>query len=223
MRNQLKFILPVLLPILFLSSDVFARAGGGSGGGSGSIIGLILAGIYSLIVSAILVFKVNKNKKVMEKNISEDSFWNFEAMRLNAEKVFYRMQDAWMDRKIDKVKDIITEKLHDDYKIKLDAMLAKRQKNLLSDINVSDIRIIGCEDYLDNSHDTYIAYIKGKMIDCMLDERTRELIDNDERKSEAFSDTYHFIRKDNKWLLDHIDNKVTIWDLIRTRNYHEGN
>jgi predicted lipid-binding transport protein (Tim44 family) len=202
--------------------DAFARAGGGGGkGGGGGIIGLIVWGIYTLIVSIILFFKVGKSRQVVAQSTANDSFWNFESMKDNAKKVFFRMQDAWMDRNVEAVRDIITPSLYNDYKIQLDLMKKNGERNLLSAIEIKNIRIIGCEDYLDNSRDSYIAHIKGEMLDYTIDERTRSIIRNEEKKTESFTDTYHFIRVGNKWMLNHIDNEVSIWDVIRTRNYHE--
>lgn len=221
MTTKFKFRLLALLPVLVISLDIFARAGGGGGKSGGGIIGLIVWGIYTLIISIILFFKVGKSRRVIKKSAEQDSFWNFDQMRDNAKKVFFKMQDAWMDRNIESVKDIITSRLYDDYKTQLELMKKNSEKNILSGINVTDVRIIGCEDYLDNSHDSYIAHIKGEMLDYTIDERTRRIIKNPDKKAESFTDTYHFVRKDNKWLLDNIDNKVSIWDVIRTRNYHE--
>ncbi|MGE5395714.1 MAG: Tim44 domain-containing protein [Candidatus Saccharibacteria bacterium] len=223
MTTQFKFRLFILLPILLLSIDTFARAGGGGGGGGkgGGVIGLILWGIYTLVVSIILFFKVGKSKKITRMSAAQDSFWNFDQMRDHAKQVFFKMQEAWMNRDIDSVKHIITPRLYEDYKTQLETMKSIGEKNILSGIYVSNVKIIGCEDYLDNSYDSYIAHIKGDMLDYTINEQTKEVIKNQEKENERFTDTYHFIRKDNQWLLDHIDNKVSIWDLINTRNYHE--
>lgn len=178
MTTKFKFRLLALLPVLVISLDTFARAGGGGGKGGGGIIGLIVWGIYTLIISIILFFKVGKSRRVIKKSAEQDSFWNFDQMRDNAKKVFFKMQDAWMDRNIESVKDIITSRLYDDYKTQLELMKKNSEKNILSGINVTDVRIIGCEDYLDNSHDSYIAHIKGEMLDYTIDERTRRIIKN---------------------------------------------
>jgi hypothetical protein len=221
MTSTFKFRLLALLPLLVISIETFARAGGGGGKGGGSIVGLILWGLYTLIISVILFFKVGKSRKIINKSADHDSFWNFEQMRNNAKSVFFKMQDAWMEREIEKVKDIITPQLYEEYKTQLELMKKNNEKNILSGINVTNVRIIGCEDYMDDSQDSYIAHIKGEMIDYTINEKTRQIIKNPDKKEEKFTDTYHFIRKGNKWLLDNIDNKVSIWDVIRTRNYHE--
>ncbi|WP_047450945.1 Tim44 domain-containing protein [Alistipes sp. ZOR0009] len=223
MTTKLKFRLLALLPVLVISVDAFARAGGGGGKGSGGIIGLIIWGVYTLIISVILFFKVGKSRKVIKESAQQDSFWNFEQMRDNAKKVFFRMQDAWMERNIEKVKDIVTPSLYEDYSLQLELMKRNGEKNIVSGIFVSDVRIIGCEDYLDNSQDAYVAHIKGELLDYTVDEKSGSITKNPKKERESFTDTYHFIRKDNKWLLDSIDNKVSIWDVLKARNYHEEN
>lgn len=221
MTTQFKFRLFILLPILLLSIDTFARAGGGGGGKGGGVIGLILWGIYTLVVSVILFFKVGKSKKITHISAAQDSFWNFEQMRDHAKNVFFDMQEAWMNRDIDSVKDLITPRLYNDYKKQLERMKSHHEKNILSGIHVSNVKIIGCEDYLDNSNDCYVAHIKGNMLDYTINERTNQIIRNEDKEDQRFTDTYHFIRKDNQWLLNHIDNEVSIWDVIKTKNYHE--
>ena len=222
MRLKLTAIFSLTIFTTLIHYDLFARAGGGGGKGGGNILGLLLWGIYTLIISIILFFKVRKSKKIIAIDSQYDSFWNFEQMRNNGKEVFFKMQEAWMQQDIDMVKDIITQRLYEDYKTQLEVMKNAGEKNILSDINVSNVRIIGCEDYLDNSHDSYIAHIKGDIIDYTINEQTNEVIKNAKKESENFADIYHFKRKDNKWLLDHIDNKVHIWDVIRTKNYHEN-
>ncbi|HNZ71397.1 MAG TPA: Tim44-like domain-containing protein [Prolixibacteraceae bacterium] len=226
MNTRITNRLLVALPLIFFSLDVFARAGGGggsgsSGGGKGNLIALILVGIYSFIVTVALYIKVDKSRTVIENGEINGSFWNFEQMRDHSKRVFLKMQHAWMNRDINRVKDLISPRLYEDLKAHLEFMTENGEKNILSGIDIKSIKIIGCEDYLDNNQDSFIAHIKGSMLDYTINEKTSQVIKNADKSVETFTDTYHFIRTDNQWLLDYIDNHVSIWDIIKTRNYYE--
>lgn len=226
MKTRITNRLLVALPLIFISLEVLARAGGGGGsgsggGGKGNLIALILVGIYSFIVTVALYIKVDHSRSVIEKGGVNDSFWNFEQMRDHAKRVFLKMQYAWMNRDVNRVKEFISPRLYEDFKTQFDCMTESGEKNILSGIEIQSIKIIGCEDYLENKHDSFIAHIKGTMLDYTINDKTGEVIKNADKRTETFTDTFHFIRTGDQWLLDYIDNHVSIWDIIKTRNYYE--
>jgi hypothetical protein len=221
---NLKTVISLILLIVFicLFEDIYARAGGGGGGkGKGGIFALIAWAIYTAIVTTILFIKTSKSNFILRWSYRNDKIWESSKMKAFAKSIFLKMQQAWMYRDIDSVKEFISKDLYDDYEEQLDIMKVNKVKNILEAINVSDIKIISCEDYQDNSKDSFIAYIKGSVIDYTISEETQRVIKNVKKEEERFTDTYHFIRHENKWILNHIDNDVTIGDLIRASNYKE--
>jgi hypothetical protein len=225
MKNLQRTKLIAFLPLLLISVNLFAHAGGdgtvGDSGGSFKLIGFIITIIYSIIISIVLLYKVKKSRELADQASESDFSWNYDELRYQAKKTFLKMQDAWMCRNVDVVKEIITESLYADYKTQLEEMKKTKKMNVLCQIEVKKIWIIGCEDYLENSHDRFIAHIHGEMINYTIDEVTGNIIDNSLKKIENFTDTYHFIRKNKEWVLDYIDNFVTIFDVIRTKNYQD--
>lgn len=227
MKNNLKKI-ALFLPLFILTLDALARAGGGGGGGSSSgkggplnLISLIVAVVYSIVVSYLLYLKVEKSKNVVRRISAQDSFWNYAEMRQHARTVFFKMQAAWRKRDIDMVHDIITPRLYGDYKVQLENMIQAGQINILSGINIQKVRIIGCEDYRDDKFDRYVAYISGEMLDYTIDEKTKTIVQNEAKKVGRFVDTYHFVRNNDQWILDYIDNDVTLFDIVRTQNFKQ--
>lgn len=227
MKNNLKKI-ALFLPLFILTLDALARAGGGGGGGSSSgkggplnLISLIVAVVYSIVVSYLLYLKVEKSKNVVRRISAQDSFWNYAEMRQHARTVFFKMQAAWRKRDIDMVHDIITPRLYGDYKVQLENMIRAGQINILSGINIQKVRIIGCEDYRDDKFDRYVAYISGEMLDYTIDEKTKTIVQNEAKKVGRFVDTYHFVRNNDQWILDYIDNDVTLFDIVRTQNFKQ--
>lgn len=225
MKNNLKKI-ALFLPLFILTLDALARAGGGGGSSSGkggplNLISLIVAVVYSIVVSYLLYLKVEKSKNVVRRIAAQDSFWNYAEMRQHARTVFFKMQAAWRKRDIDMVHDIITPRLYGDYKVQLENMIRAGQINILSGINIQKVRIIGCEDYRDDKFDRYVAYISGEMLDYTIDEKTKTIVQNEAKKVGRFVDTYHFVRNNDQWILDYIDNDVTLFDIVRTKNFKQ--
>jgi len=227
---------------------VFARAGGGSGGGSGgggfhgsgysgyghngyhggggnySIIMVLLLVILLIICSiipALLKLKSHFAAKIITHASNKDSFWNAGQLEKHAKSTFYKMQYAWMNRNMAEVKNRVTKELYSNYSVQLNQMKKRHEKNMLCNIKITETQIIGCEDFQDNSKDRYIAYIKGTMLDYLINERSNIIVQNPEKVIGGFTDTYHFVRNNNTWLLEKINNTVTMQDLIETKNFTE--
>lgn len=160
--------------------------------------------------------------KVMTHASNKDTFWNAAELKKHAERTFYEIQDAWENRNMAKVKDKVDENLYSEYTTLLAPMIARHEKNILSQIQIDEIRIIGCEDHIDNSKDRYIAYIQGRLLNYVINEDTQEIIKNPSKTLSNFSDSYHFVRNNNNWILEIIDKTVTIQDIIQSKNSIEG-
>lgn len=217
--------LAILLTLVLWTNELYARAGGGGGTGKGkgivSIIAIICWAIYTAIITSVLFFKTRRTKGIILLASEHDNLWDMHALKMHAKSMFYKMQDAWMGKNIDAVRELITDQLYADYKQQLDYMRLKNETNVLEGIQINDVRIISCQDFNEDAKDSYIAYIKGTIVDYTRAERSGNIIINKERDEEKFSDTYHFVRYGNKWLLHYIDNDVSISDLISARNYRE--
>jgi hypothetical protein len=160
--------------------------------------------------------------KIMTHASNKDTFWNTDELKKHAEKTFHEIQHVWENRNIDKIKDVVDKELYLHYNTLLSSMIQRHEKNILSQIQIDEIRIIGCEDYIDNSKDRYIAYIQGRLLDYTINELTQEIIKNSSKTLSNFSASYHFVRSDNTWILEKIDNDVTMQDLIQTKNSFEA-
>lgn len=220
MKNN-KAGIALVFALLLISTDYcFARAGGGSGGGGGGgILGLILAP-FLLIYSAILTAKLNKKNKAVEeltlKLEKTDHIWNYRTMKARVEEVFFKVQHAWMERNQNLAKAYMTQRIYDKHKMQTDEMIANGTKNILSQMNVKDIKIISVADYKDDSKDTFSAYIKGSMIDYIINVKDGSLAsgkETDKTEPGDFAEIWIFLRSGNTWLLDEIDQNVTIGEV----------
>jgi hypothetical protein len=251
MKNRMKakglFLVQVILIIFFSTDVVLARVGfrgGGFHGGFGRGYHFGHYGghgyyipwgfwdyffFFSFIVLVVLFFffctlvlwKSEFSRKVLSRITQNDSFWNIDSMKQNARKTFLKIQDAWGSRDLSSVKDLITPDLYSKFDSKLSEMKSKGDINKIKNIIIKELRIISCEDFIDDSKDRYVAHIRGSFVDYTINEFSNEIVKNPSRIRENFIYTYHFVRSNNKWLLEDIDDSVSLWDIIRLRNYKE--
>jgi len=232
MKNP-KTIITLAFAFLLLSTDYcFARAGGGGsggGGGGGGIVGLILLPfvlIYSAIVTAKLRKKMAHVQELTTKLEKTDHIWNYRTMKARVEEVFFKVQHAWMERDQDIAKDCMSDRIYMKHKEQTDEMIRNGTKNMLANMNIEDIMIYSISDYKDDSMDTFSAYIKGSMIDYTINTRTGSLAsgkEEDRTTSNGFKEIWVFLRKGNTWVLDEIDESVTIGEVNQGVAFTESN
>lgn len=244
--------LPLLFFCFFCIENLFARAGGGHGGGGGGghssgggsssyvyynnhystdysflgpilIIGVVGVIIYSLTLSYLHFVKGAKSRRVLEKAIKLDSFWNIQKMKEHTFDVFCKMQKAWESRNLGPVKHLISLELYNDLDEKITKLRSENKKNILEEIEVNVITIMSCMDFIDNSKDEYTAQIDGRMIDYIFDTHHKVITENQNKEMAGFTDHYQFIRKNNTWILNKIINDVGIFDAMTLKSSHEKN
>jgi len=59
------------------------------------------------------------------------------------------------------------------------------------------------------------------MIDYTINELTNSYIKNAKKESAFFSDLYFFVRAGDRWLLNKIQNNVSLTDIRDAKNYKE--
>ncbi len=232
------------LALLIISYDIlYSRAGGGghSSGGSGFhsnphnssslsdisglgvllIIGVAALLLYGIVLSYLLFIKPRKSRKVIEIAAQNDDLWNLEAINKHTFDVFCKMQKAWENRNIGPVKSIITKELYNELDNKIAELRSENRKNILEEITVNKITLISSVDYKDNSKDAYTAQIDGQMIDYIIDDRSKNIIENSSKNPGSFTDSYEFVRINDKWMLNKIYNDSGIIHLMDAKNHFE--
>lgn len=227
----LSFVGTVLL--LLIADSCFARAGGGGGDGlaltgAGGILMIILGVIlapFFLVYSIIVTIKLNKRRKKVKELVAElakeDKLWNYRNMMATVEQTFFKVQQAWMERDQDLAKEVMSDRIYQKHKLQTDDMIANGTKNVLRKINMKEIMIIHVADYNDNTADTFSVFIKGSMIDYHIDVNTNALISGSMYDPDEFREIWTFIREKNSWLLDEIDQRVTLGDINSSTAYSE--
>lgn len=215
--------------------EAMARAGGGGGfggfsssrgggGGRFSIWGILLAPffmMYSGITTTMLVKKNKQCKGLIEQLAAHDASWDMSNIKSRVEVAFFKVQQAWMERDQEVARDYISERLYLKHKTQTDMMISQNRQNILEGINLEEAKIVEVADYKDDSRDRFWAHIKGRMVDYTIDTTSGELISGKKDTPEGFVELWKFIRGPEGWVLDEIDQTVTMSDMKGFHSFSE--
>ena len=83
-------------------------------------------------------YKASKDKKITKliPNFNKQDFLD------NAYNIYVDLQKAWMNFKLDDVRNFLTNELYNMYKTQLETLKQKNQKNIMKDFNLININII---------------------------------------------------------------------------------
>jgi predicted lipid-binding transport protein (Tim44 family) len=185
-----------------------------------TFIGFILL-IFSSIVTGLVLYKDLTSARVLQKAEARDPIWDDGQMKIETRRAFYQVQYALMKKDPDSLKDSLTsEFLSSLKKDLLDGKIQYGPTDIAS-IDISETHIICCQDFLDNNKDKFVSYIKGTLSDSSANKNIDQNSGNEELPDWDFEEMYHFVRKDNSWLLDGITGKTKIFNLLLTNNRFE--
>ena len=215
--------------ISYDNSITILRAGGGSsgshsssGGSSSSrhygrrgysspISNIISAIIFIIIIFAstiILYFKVLRasfnSKRYLRLLDNKDITWKYKTIENRVIETFYVVEEAWTNNDINKAKDYMDKDLYENFKSKLEWMDINNRRNILKKIRLVNLKPVSVYDDKDNNKDLIWFYIKGKMIDYIVDTKTKSIVSGD-TKNKSFVEFWKFVKNDNnEWVLSEI-------------------
>lgn len=216
--------LSFLLILIFLTVTAFARAGSGGGGGGGGFGGgghyygrdgggggawFGIASLAASILSGVYYYFIRFANRKKAKEImasSKDEHWRNEYLCEHTRKMFFAIQDAWMQRSLEAIADKVTYNFYLKHNPILEAMIANNEQNIVENIDIKSIEIIGCHDYLDDDLDVFTAEIKGTLLDYTIDVPSGEVTENSWKREESFCDLFIFARSEGEWVLRDIIN-----------------
>lgn len=232
----------VLTNMIFISEALARAGGGGGGGGGGSSFGgssyrsyssyssgggsgegsvvfTIGMAIFMLIWFGMWVhsiFKRHKNRwdsnRIISKLSNIDGSWNPKHIGQRLNKIYFAVQNAWMERDQDLAKEYMSQRLYDKHKEKTEIMKIKHEKNMLENIKLHSFKIISVRDYKDDDDDYLWVEIRGSMKDYTIDDRTGETIWSS--GALPFEELWKLVRGETGWVLDDIDPNVTKEDYL---------
>ena len=217
------------------SSHSYSSAHGyssGSSGGDGSFVPLLaLLGAVGLVAYLMrqnqqhkveLAEKFRAVKDLTNELSQADPLWNLRKMTSRVNKVFFRVQQAWTERNQELARDCMSDRLYRRHKALTDQMLADKTRNVLENIQLTEVLIYSVANYQDDTRDTFAARLTGSMLDYTVREAGGYPTAGNSLVPESFCEVWYFVRQDNQWVLDAIAPLATA-AIIRTGSaYSEG-
>lgn len=200
--------------------------GSGSGEFSGVFV-LILCGIFVCIVIAGSLNSKKKYKRLqhqydalkhqLEGDIAaaakQDPLWQESKLRLSTSQAFYKIQAAWEARDQNIAKSYMSDKLFAHQKNMTDTMLEADQKNILDDLELTEIQILAIHDNKNDSLDKFWALLNISVIDYWVNSKTLQHVRGDQSTAVTYTQLWRFVRQQDRWVVDNIDQMVTPDDL----------
>ena len=208
-------------------SIITLRAGGGGSGGGGggsssggssnnsgtgrqptlfeSIIQFIMMPFVLFSSSIIFYIKLTKrsrkSKKLMKQMMQSDNAWKYKNISSTVKDSFIAIQTAWSDMDMSPALQYMSDELYDSFQTKLNWMAYRNQKNVLNNIQLFKALPVAVHDDCDDSRDYIWFYIKGKMVDYIIDTNTQLKISGN-TSATTFVEYWQFTRKENNWVLN---------------------
>ncbi len=144
-----------------------------------------VAFLFSLVVIAIIIFMMaSLRKKIPTVNepiefhdTSDEILAKYGINKAEFKQMIYQkyvdIQNAWMNFDYDKLKENLTNELYNSYKMQLEALNLKKQKNIMSDFEFIDAKIIRVFD--ENNVIDVKTYLRVCMYDYVVDEKNQVL------------------------------------------------
>jgi len=117
--------------------------------------------------------------------------------------VFRDVQNGWMTRDIGVLRDRLSPELYGELQVRCDRLRTARQLNRIDDV---DIHAQITEAWQEGNQDYVTAYIRGSMVDYMVDEVTNSLVNGSSVKPKDVEEFWTFTRPAglNFWMLSAI-------------------
>ena len=91
-----------------------------------------------------------------------------EVLNRNIEEIYFNLQEAWTSMDYSQVEEYMSSDLYKNHKAKLGWMVVRKRQNILQKIRLLAVKHVGVQHYLDSSKDVVWFYIKGLMIDYII-------------------------------------------------------
>lgn len=201
--------------------------GGGGGGGGGSTggssghyysngRGSVLRNILSFIsfacfaCAATIIFRLKlskyrrNTKKLMSMLEKQDNAWKYKNIQKQVYNTYHIVQKSWSNLNMEPARAYMSEELFESFQIKLNWMEYRNQKNVLEKIKLLDAIPVSVYDNIDDSLDYVWFYIKGRMVDYIIDTQTNFKVSGSSA-AENFEEYWQFVRReDGRWVLNKI-------------------
>lgn len=197
--------------------------GGGSSGGSGvsgTRPGRIYGSPFSFLPFLVFLFigafggallyrfrlsKYARNTKrlllMLEK---KDSAWKYKNLQKQIKEIYFKVQKSWSNGSMRPAMAFMSEELYNNHQHQLDLMAKEKKRNVLKRIRLIEAKPVAVHDSEDDALDHVWFYVKGRMVDYIVDTDTGVRIKGSNR-AKVFEEYWQLRRTGKKlWVLHKI-------------------
>ena len=139
----------------------------------------------------------------MKQMMKSDNAWKYKNIFATVNDSFMAIQTAWSNMDMLPATQYMSDELFESFQTKLRWMAVRNQRNVLKNIQLVKALPVAVHDDSDNSRDYIWFYIKGRMIDYIIDTNTQLKISGSTSNA-SFVEYWLFTRKENEWVLNKI-------------------
>lgn len=186
------------LPILMVSFDAFARAGGGSSGHCGWLC--IVLYPFILLYSGYVGIRINQKQRQVSSALAKmavvEPQWSEENLVDTAREKFTLLQAAWGEQNLEIIKNNLHPALFPSWETDIKSQISRNEKNIMSGLSISKLRIVDVKNFKDDERDEFTVAIDATANDQTI--KDGNIIKSDNSK---FREFWTFEWEEGKWAL----------------------
>lgn len=166
---------------------------------------LVFISFFLAIIFKYKLFKrTNNSKKIICTFRQKDNAWKYENIFKQVRDTYFIVQNSWGNLDMQPAKDYMTDELYHDFSTKIKLMVYGNRKNIFKKIKLINSVPVSVYDNDDNSCCYVWFYIKGSMIDNIINTNTNLKIQGSSSPTK-FEEYWQFVREENgQWILNKI-------------------
>ena len=190
------------------SSSSWSSSSSSSSSSSGSEADGLTIVVFFIIIVILIIVLSRKNQgqggsatknDVMRADISEEEIKKLlpnetlGSLKHMAFENFVAIQNAWMEFDYDKLRELCTDELYNTYTSQLDTLKIKNGKNIMSDFDQEEIKIVGINKQ--NKLVTVEVYLRVTFYDYVINQKSKEVIRGTKDRKLTNNYEMQFVRK----------------------------
>ena len=184
-----------------------------------TVIGAII--VLAIVAFAIWKYKKNKDAKDLAGEIEKyDDAWNIKKLENHVKETFHKVYEARTRQDPSIARKYVTPSLYNAPKSHTDAFFETIDKVSNKRVHLDKVKIMGINDYKDDSKDSFWAYIQGSSYDDYIF-TIRLISGGPPMKKTNFREMWKFVRTPQGWVLDRRDPYV-VWSFLQAKSFTEG-
>jgi hypothetical protein len=201
MNRFIARVLPLLIviaPIVLLSVEAFARAGGGRNSGGG-ILGLILMPffiVYGIYVNSRLKKRQQEVETVLKTMALREPQWAKQRLLAVAREKFLLLQAAWGSQDLDLIRQHLHPTLYPTWETQINSHKENGIRNIMAGLSINEMRIVDAKNFADNEMDEFTVCFDAKADDQMV--KNGEVTKSDK---DSFREFWTFEWEKDNWVL----------------------